>query len=375
MANSPALATLNNDTTREAPPPRRLARLTVDLAAICANWTSFQRRVGAGEAAAVIKADAYGCGAPRVARALAEEGVRTFFVATLGEGLEARAALGDAHTIYVLNGPDETNAHLFGPARLFPVLNSLPQISLWIGAGAPVAAALHVDTGMNRLGLPAADLAAARIALTRIDIPLVMSHFACASAPEHAMNAAQAARFAEAAALFPGARKSLSATAGALLGRPYLFDLVRPGIGLYGDNGLDEDGPALAVAATLDAPILQVRALGPGATVGYGASFIAQTPVTAATIALGYADGYLRSASGRGYGVLAGARCPVLGRVSMDLITLDVTAAGGAARPGARVEMLGAGVPLKAAAAAAGTAPYEVLTALAGVARRYGPHG
>lgn len=345
----------------------------MDLAAIQANWTAIARRAGPAEAAAVIKADAYGLGARRVALALAEEGVRTFFTATVGEALAARQTLGDAHDIYVLNGPADDDIRHFGAARLFPVLNDMRQIGLWLAAGAPVAAALHIDTGMNRLGLPLAEVADARHMLARADVPLVMSHLACASEPAHALNALQARRFAEAAHPFAGARKSLAASAGVFLGRPYLMDLVRPGIGLYGDTGLDEDGPALAVAATLEAPILQVRTVAAGESVGYGATFVADRALATATVAVGYADGYLRAASGRGYGVLAGARCPVLGRVSMDLVTLDVTAAGDAARPGAMVEMLGRAVPLRDVAAAAGTAPYEVLTALEGVSRRYGP--
>ncbi len=331
----------------------------------------FQRRVGSSEAAAVIKADAYGLGARRVALALADEGVRTFFVATLGEAIAAREALGDAHAIYVLNGPEEADIGHFTARRLFPVLNDPRQIALWIAAGAPVAAALHVDTGMNRLGLALADVAAARTALATVDVPLVMSHLACSGTPDHALNALQAARFADVAALFPGARKSLAATAGIFLGRAFHYDLVRPGIGLYGDNDLPAPADDLRVAATLEAPILQMRTLAAGETVGYGATFTAQSPITTATIALGYADGYLRSAAGRGYGVLAGELCPVLGRISMDLITLDVTAAGDAARPGACVEMLGPNVPLKQLAAAAGTNSYEVLTSLGRVTRRY----
>ena len=352
-------------------PPRRLARLTVDLAAIAANWRSFAALAGPAEAAAVIKADAYGLGAREVALALAAEGARTIFVATLGEGLAARQTLGDAHYIYVLNGPTAADAHRFGPAHLFPVLNDLTQITIWVAAGAPTAAAVHIDTGMNRLGLSLAEIAPARDALARVDVPLVMSHLACGGDVNHPMNALQAQRFVEAAALFPGARRSLGATAGAFHGRKLLFDLVRPGLGLYGDNGLDNGGPALAIAATLDAPIVQVRAIAAGESVGYSATFIADRPMRTATIALGYADGYLRAASGRGYGVLAGARCRVLGRVSMDLITLDVTAAGEAAQVGARVEMLGRDVPLRDVATAAATAPYEVLTSLEGVARHY----
>jgi len=352
-------------------PSRRLARLTVDLSAICANWRHFADRAGDGEAAAVVKADGYGVGAREAAAALVIEGARTFFVATLEEALDLRAALGDAHVIYVLNGPSTANVGSFAPARLFPVLNSLEQIGLWKASGHGVAAAVHIDTGMNRLGVPLGEAGAAREALARCDVPLVMSHLACASDPAHALNAQQLARFTEAAALFPGARKSLAATAGVHCGPQFRFGLVRPGIGLYGDTGLDDDGPNLAVVATLDAPILQLRDVAAGDTIGYGASFTAPHSMRTATIALGYADGYLRSASGRGYGVLAGARCPILGRVSMDLITLDVTAAGGAAEVGARVEMLGANVPLRDVAVAAGTATYEVLTNLAGVARRH----
>lgn len=350
-------------------PPRRLARLTVNLGAIRANWRTFATRAGHAEAAAVIKADAYGLGAHEAALALAAEGARTMFVATAGEGLAARRTLGDAHYIYVLNGPGPADIGVFEKAHLFPVLNDMRQIALWTRAGAPVAAALHVDTGMNRLGLAMADLGAAREALALADVPLVMSHLACASEPGHPLNALQAQRFTEAAALFPGARRSLSATAGALHGPSMHFDMIRPGVGLYGDTGLDGDGPALAVAAVLEAPILQVRDIAAGDTVGYGATFVAARPMRTATIALGYADGYLRAASQRGYGVLAGARCPVLGRVSMDLITLDVTAAGDAAHPGAHVEMLGSEVPLRDVAVAAGTAPYEVLTSLSGATR------
>jgi len=351
--------------------PRRLAQLTVDLSAVRANWRTFADLAGDGEAGAVVKADGYGCGARAVAQALVLEGARTFFVATLAEGLDLREALGDAHAIYVLNGPTDADVGSFAPARLFPVLNSLEQIGLWKAAGAATAAALHADTGMNRLGLPPADLAAARDALGRVDIPLVMSHLACASEPGHALNNVQRARFAAVAQLFPGARRSLAATAGAFCGAGYRFGLLRPGIGLYGDNGLDDATPALAVVAALDAPILQLRTVAAGDAIGYGASFTAPHELRTATIALGYADGYLRAASGRGYGVLAGAKCPILGRVSMDLITLDVTAVGGAAEVGARVEMLGPNVPLRDVAAAAGTATYEVLTNLSGVARRY----
>jgi alanine racemase len=342
----------------------RSARLIVDLDAVRANWRLYADLSPGCEAAAVIKADAYGMGVDKVAPALATAGARTFFTATLGEGLQARAILGDGPDIFVLEGVTEASVRQFAPARLFPVLNDLTQITLWRAAGAGIGAALHVDTGMHRLGLPPAETGSAREALARMDVKLVMSHLACASAPGHPLNAIQRDRFLTAAALFSEARKSLAASAGALLGGAYRFGLLRPGIGLYGDDGMDAPTLALAPVATLEAPILQLRDLNPGDTVGYGASFTAQKRIRSATIALGYADGYLRAGAAQGYGVLAGARCPILGRISMDLITLDVSAAGTAAEIGAPVEMLGAQVPLKDVAQAAGTITYEVLTNL-----------
>jgi alanine racemase len=344
--------------------PTRDAWLSVDLDAVRANWRAYARLATGCEAAAVIKADAYGTGVAKVAPALAAEGARTFFVATLGEGLQARAILGENPDIYVFEGVTEASVGFFAPARLFPVLNDVIQCGLWRTAGAHVDAALHVDTGINRLGLPPAECGAAREALGGAEIGLLMSHLACASAPSHGLNARQRDRFLSAATHFPGARKSLSASAGALLGSAYHFDLLRPGIGLYGDDGMDEAMLPLAAVATLEALILQLRDLVHGDSVGYGATFTARKRIRCATIALGYADGYLRAGAAQGYGVLAGARCPILGRISMDLITLDVSAAGAAAKIGASVEMLGAHVPLKDVARAAGTISYEVLTNL-----------
>jgi alanine racemase len=199
----------------------------------------------------------------------------------------------------------------------------------------------------------------------------VMSHLACSSDVTHEMNAQQRARFIDAASLFPKAPLSLAATGGALIGGDYHFDLVRIGVGLYGSGSLDADNPKLATAATIDAPILQVRDVDAGDTFGYGATFTATKKMCTATVAIGYADGFLRSLGGRGYGVLAGQKRPILGRVSMDLTILDVTGCAEAA-PGAMVEFLGETALLDDVARLAGTASYEILTTFAGTVRRSG---
>ncbi len=252
--------------------------------------------------AAVVKADGYGLGAVGAARALAQAGARVFFTATTQEGAWVRRALGEGPQIFVLNGPaNDIDALLH--AKLTPVLNSLAQIKLW-DARAP--AALHIDTGMNRLGVGPEELPHAMSALKDTALALVMSHLACGSDTKHAFNATQLRRFIDASMLFPRAPLSLAATAGALIGADYHFDLIRPGIGLYGSGSLDADNPKLSATATIEAPILQVRDVEPGETFGYGGAFTAPAKMRTATVALGYADGYLRSLSGRGYGFLAG---------------------------------------------------------------------
>lgn len=291
-----------------------------------------------------------------------------FFTATSAEALVVRKALGEGPQVFVLNGPSEDDAERFGEAKLTPILNSLAQIKLWNARG---PAGLHIDTGMNRLGIGPEELPNVMMALKDEALALVMSHLACSSDVKHPMNAIQLKRFTDAATLFPKAPKSLAATAGALIGAQYHFDLIRPGIGLYGSGALDADNPTLSAAATIEAPILQVRDVLPGETFGYGATFTASQKMRTATVALGYADGYLRSLSGRGYGVLGGAKRPILGRVSMDLIILDVTGCA-EAQPGAMVEFLGPNAPLDDIASLASTAPYEILTTFAGTVRKTG---
>lgn len=349
----------------------RLARLKVDHAAIVDNWRFFKRAAPNAAVAAVVKADAYGLGAVGASCALAQAGARVFFTATTAEALIVRQALSEGPQIFVLNGPQDDDLAAFGEARLTPILNSLAQIKLWNTRG---PAGLHVDTGMNRLGVGPEELTQAVSALKDTTLALVMSHLACASDVNHEMNALQLKRFVDAAQLFPKAPRSLAATSGALIGPDYHFDLIRPGVGLYGSGALDADNPRLAAAAIVEAPILQVRDVTAGEHFGYGATHTATQKMRTATVALGYADGYLRSLGGRGYGVLAGVKRQILGRISMDLIIIDVTGCADA-QPGAMVEFLGPNAPLDEVATLAGTAPYEILTTFAGTVRKTGARG
>lgn len=351
--------------------------LTVDLGALAANYATVRAAAGGAETAAVVKADAYGLGAGPVAIALWAAGARTFFVARPSEGVGLRTVLGPEREarVHVLDGCPPGAAPALDAAALTPVLNSIPQVEAWAafarGAGRPLPCALHIDTGMNRLGLrieEAAALASAPDRLRGLDVRLVMSHLACADTPGHPLNALQAERFAAARGLFPEARASLANSGGLFLGEAFRFDQARPGISLYGGGPFGRPDPRLRAVATLTAPVLQVRTLARGESIGYGAEFTARRPIRAAIVAAGYADGVLRSSAGRGYGWLKGARRPILGRISMDLIALDVTdvdGLNGDAQVGDPVELLGARVLLDDAAAAAGTVSYELLTRLA----------
>ena len=314
------------------------------------------RHVG-GAAAAVVKADAYGLGLGSVVPALMEQGCDTFFVARLAEGMALRALAPDAR-IFVLDGAVPGTAPALMAHALTPVLSSLAQIDAWAKARGGDAA-LHVDTGMNRLGLPLDDLA--QVAMTPV---LVMSHLACGDDPNSPMNAVQLSKFKAALAVLPPAPASLAASGGVLLGKDYHFDLVRPGIGLYGGHPQPGHGEnPMQCAVQLTGTVLQLRQVAVGESVGYGASFHAERPATIATIALGYADGVLRSASNRGVAMIRGQRAPFVGRVSMDLITLDVTGIADVA-VGDEAELFGPGMAVDAAAAGWGTISYELLTGL-----------
>jgi alanine racemase len=255
---------------------------------------------------------------------------------------------------------------------LEPVLNSLEQIALRIGSPlAQRSCSLHLDTGMNRLGLSQSHWAeAARLAPAPHRL---ISHLACADEPDHAMNARQLALFDKAASLWPKSSRSLSATGGAYLGEEYTLDEVRPGIGLYGGGPAPRDGDAPRVVVTLKSALLQLRSVAKGETVGYGASWTADGEQTLAVTGLGYADGYLRAASNRGAAFVGGMKRPIVGRVSMDLIVVDVT--GTNAKPGDEIEFLGPNMPLKEVAASMGTSDYELLTRIGSRVERVWPAG
>jgi alanine racemase len=314
-------------------------------------------------------------GAPQVADRLWAEGARSFYVARLAEGVALRAALGDRDAvIYVLDGATPGSGDALEGARLTPVLNSLPQIEAWNAQARSgrLKAALHLDTGMNRLGLRLEELKVllgAMDRLKRVDVELVISHLACADVPDHPLNAKQLERFAEAVALLPNARKSFANSAGLFLGEAYRFDQARPGISLYGGGPEGRPHPEIRAVATVEAPILQVRVVPRGETVGYGATWIAPNTTRIAIVGAGYADGVPRSSHPKGQAWFDGARRPMLGRVSMDLMAIDITDCD-AARPGAMVELLGPNMPIDDAATAAGTTAYELLTNIAPRARR-----
>lgn len=348
------------------------ARLTIDLAALAANWRLLATRAAQAETAAAVKGNAYGLGLEQSASALAVAGCRTFFVAVPAEGARLRAVLPQA-TIYVLNGLIEGTADSLAASRLRPVLGSLEEIEEWAAyraAGGDGLAALHVDTGMNRLGLTldqAAALAALPDSAHSLGLALVMSHLACADTPNHMQNARQLERFREASRLFPRVPASLANSAGIHLGEEYHFDLVRPGIALYGGRFM-QDRPPLAVVAAAEARILQIRSVARGETIGYGAMETTTRASRIAILSVGYADGYLRATSSSdqrpGANVcLHGTRARLIGRVSMDLLAIDVTGIA-QARRGDLVELFGPNMPIDEVALAADTIGYEFLTSL-----------
>jgi alanine racemase len=345
-----------------------VARLTVRLGAIAENYRTCRRLAGRAVAAGVVKADGYGMGAAPVARTLAAQGCGTFFVARLEEGITLRPVVPKAR-IFVFDGAREASVAALVTHNLTPVLNSLDEIALWSQQARGRDAAIHIDTGMSRLGLSPSELSvlAAETGqrLAGLNLVLVMSHLACAEECESPMNREQLGRFRAGLAQLPPAPASLSSSGGILLGQDYAFDLVRPGLALYGGNPCAGRPNPFAVVARLTARILQLRRVDKGECVGYGATFQVEQPMRLATVALGYADGLLRALGNRGAGAIGGRKAPIVGRVSMDLMTLDVTDMPDLV-PGAEVELLGDTVRLEDVAQAAGTASYEVLTRLGG---------
>ena len=364
--------------------PGDTAILTIDLDAVAANYRAMRDLAAPAECAAVVKADAYGLGMARIAPVLWRAGCRTFFVATLEEGEHLRALLPEA-TIYVLAGLMPGTAELYRTHGLRPVLNSADEVGEWaafcIAHDERLACAVHIDSGMNRLGLSAEDverIAAEGGPLPALTLSLVMSHLACADEPDHPKSDGQRRMFDRLRALLPAAPASLANSPGILLGRNYTYDLVRPGLALYGGHPRRHGANPFRPVVQLKGRILQLRDVAKGETVGYGASRTIRKPARVAVVSVGYADGFLRALSvadgEEGFaGYLGPHAAPLVGRVSMDLVTLDVSLVPEAlAQRGAWVELIGPNVPAHVLAAHARTIDYEVLTNLGRRAlRRY----
>jgi alanine racemase len=349
--------------------------LTIDLDALVANWRKLESRAVPADCAAVVKADAYGCGLPAVTRALAAAGCKTFFVATLAEAQAVRKAT-PAAVIYVLDGCFVGTADAFANINAQPVIGDLAELAEWDAfcrrTGWTGGAAIHIDTGMNRLGLSVAE---AQGLLPRIQsgnhgFTLVMSHLACAETLGHPMNAKQVTTFREVARTFSGVPASLSNSSGIFLGPQFHFDMVRPGAALYGVNPTPEADNPMAAVVHLKARIAQLRTVERGETVGYGATWTTRRPTRLAIVAAGYADGYFRAAGGvdgvrSAEVVVAGQKCPVAGRISMDLLAVDITDLPvNAVRRGHLVTLIGDGITVDALARNFGTIGYELLTSL-----------
>ena len=352
------------------------AVLRIDLHALRANWARLNAETGTAECAGVIKADAYGLGLEEIAHALTREGCRTFFVATLDEGRRARLVQPGA-TIYVLDGLMPGAEDFYAGFNLRPVLSSLAEVRDW-GAfcrhiDRRLPAAVHVDTGINRLGMTEADveaLAAAPDLLAPFAVRLVMSHLACADDPDSAKNEAQRQKFDRLRAKLPPTKASLANSGGIFLGKQYHYDVVRPGIAIYGGRALEGRPNPMLPVVKLSARILQVRDVPPGETVGYGAIWKVEHPTRIATIACGYADGFLRALSGPTgkpgpVGYIGDYPVPVVGRVSMDLLTVEVTGVPPElAQRGGWVEVVGDRVSVDDLTDKAGTIGYELLARL-----------
>lgn len=335
-------------------------KLQIDLDAIIANWRMVQRRVEPAYAAAVVKADAYGLGAAEVAGALNKAGCSRFYVAWPQEGAALRRALGNGPEISVFHGPTMDTMDVFAMYQLVPVLNQLEQIDLWVSGNVSArSAAVHVDVGMNRLGLSQAHWASAAKMLPKPS--RLVGHLACGD-EDSPLNRQQLEKFERATKMWPGIPASLSATGGSWLGKAFHFEEVRPGIGLYGGGPTPAEGSPPHPVVTLSATVIQVRDVKKGESVGYGATWTADADKTLATVGLGYADGFLRSASNKGMAFVQGEKRPIVGRVSMDLIVLDVT--GLSVSPGDDIEFLGPNMPLSEVAGTMGTIDYEILTRL-----------
>jgi alanine racemase len=348
------------------------AILTIDLGAVRANYRQLRMRVGPAQCAAVVKADAYGLGAAQVATALIDEGCRHFFVAHLDEGIALRSHLPANAEIFVLHGPLPGSDAEFLRHKLIPVLNSVAQIEGWRRLAQRenrlLPAIVQVDSGMSRLGLSPADVDAGLQDpdfLRGIELRYLMSHLACAEVTGHPMNAAQRRHFIATRARFPACGASFANSSGIFLGPDFHFDLARPGAALYGIAPVAGAANPMQPVVRLQGRIIQARRIAEGDCVGYGIRYRADGPRMIATVSVGYADGWLRSASGRGSAFIGTHEVPQIGTISMDTLTLDVTGIDPAQLlPGMPVDLISAARTVDTVAAAAGTIAYEILTSL-----------
>jgi alanine racemase len=359
-------------------------QLSIDLGALARNWRALDKVSAGALTGAVVKADAYGTGIDMASKALHAAGARFFFVATPDEGLAVRAAVPDAH-IFVLNGLYPGAASLYVRQNLMPILSSMPMLEEWLAKcverNEAYPSAFHFDTGINRLGFRMNEVAAVRARTEPLGYSpqMVMSHLACADQPNHEKNRTQLALFGSITAQFPNIPASLANSAGLMTGRDYHFQMVRPGIALYGGRAVNGRKNPMAPVVTLHVPILQVAEARTGETVGYGATYSLSRNSRLAIIGHGYADGFLRSLSSTnsrpgGKVVIRGRICQVIGRISMDMTVIDITELGNdIPSPGEGAEVLGTTIGVDDQADAGGTIGYEILTSLnlARVNRRY----
>jgi alanine racemase len=368
---------MNSPIAKETPEDLAGAVLTIDLDAIKENWRRLATRAAPAECGAAVKGNAYGLGIAPVSQALWSAGCRSYFVARPMEGAELRAILPREAVIYVLDGLFPGQAEFYAKEDLRPALIGYEEAREWAQFGRlygrKLPAALHVDTGINRLGFPKEEiemLMADNRTLHDLNITMLMSHLACADEPDHPLNRVQQERFVAFRSLFPGIPASFANSSGIFLGREYTHDLVRPGIALYGGNPLPGSPNPMLPVARLRGTVLQIRHVAAGETVGYGATWTAQRPSRIAVLGAGYKDGIPRSLSSREPGGpaqvhMAGQRCPIIGRISMDMMAIDITALPeSAVRRGTRAEIIGDHIAIDDVAGWAGTISYELLTRL-----------
>ncbi|HUR43064.1 MAG TPA: alanine racemase [Aestuariivirga sp.] len=352
------------------------AVLTIDLKALQDNWRILAKRVGRAECGAAVKGNAYGLGMAPAARALWQAGCRSYFVAKATEGSELRSLLSEAD-IYVLDGLAAGQAELYAKLNLIPALVSSGEAREWAAygraQGRPLDCVLHVDTGINRLGFSMQEFVSLvddSITMQGLNPTLLMSHLACADEPAHPLNLKQRDAFAQARKKLPRVRASFANSSGIFLGTDYIHDLARPGIALYGGNPTPGGANPMAPVVHLEAAVMQIREVQKGETVGYGATWKAPRPSRIAVLGAGYGDGIPRSLSstqtdGPAQVFIGGQPCPIIGRVSMDMMAIDVT---GLPSPsvvrGTRAEIFGKHISVDEAAFWAGTISYELLTRL-----------